>query len=426
MSPAHAAALDFDTDAVPFSARLAEKHMGARLRTMDRRAHPRLPAHALEWLRGARLRHGPDVTLVDLSVGGALLEADVQLRPGSLLTLEIDGTVLNAAVQLEVLRCQVARLRDATATYRGACAFRTPLDLAAFVSQKPDRRDDFIGFDEALARLIGRAGGAGPALDSQSLLQVLEALQARARRAAGDRVGARFAEILADIMPGLRQGAPPSRLAASVEHLARVAAAEASAGERDAQLAALGGKLLVLVQRVDAVIGAVDPSASTVAAIPPAGAAPATPTPDDSPRTAPPQGAAGQSSWQKIVVRYRNGELLKGYSHDFSPGRQHFSLWPSIAAARGERILIPVTRLKAVFFVRDFAGNAGYVAREVDDQKRQGRRIEVTFADNEVLRGTTLNYRPDGAGFFVIPLDPASNNLRIFVAHAAVRRVCFP
>jgi hypothetical protein len=39
----------------------------------------------------------------------------------------------------------------------------------------------------------------------------------------------------------------------------------------------------------------------------------------------------------------------------------------------------------------------------------------VTFADGEAILGTTLNYRPDGQGFFVSPADPGTNNTRIFV-----------
>ena len=74
-----------------------------------------------------------------------------------------------------------------------------------------------------------------------------------------------------------------------------------------------------------------------------------------------------------------------------------------------------MARLKAVFFVRDFNGNPAYRERKVFDGAGQGRRVEVTFADGEVIVGTTLNYRPDGQGFFLSPADPAANNTRIFV-----------
>jgi hypothetical protein len=44
------------------------------------------------------------------------------------------------------------------------------------------------------------------------------------------------------------------------------------------------------------------------------------------------QPAIQTSAWQKIVVRYQEGQILKGYTHDFSPARPQFSLWPSVNA----------------------------------------------------------------------------------------------
>jgi len=130
--------------------------------------------------------------------------------------------------------------------------------------------------------------------------------------------------------------------------------------------------------------------------------------------------------WQKIVVRYAEGQLLKGYTHDFNPARSQFSLWPSPLATPQDRVIVPLARLKGVFFVRDFAGNPAYVERTDTDHPQHGRRIEVTLLDNEVIAGRTLNYRPDGYGFFVMPADPLANNIRVFVVATAVRQVRFP
>jgi hypothetical protein len=126
------------------------------------------------------------------------------------------------------------------------------------------------------------------------------------------------------------------------------------------------------------------------------------------------------------VVRHADGQILKGYTQDFHPSRPQFSLWPSIHATPKERIVVRVARLKAVFFVRDFNGNPSYQERKTFGAARgQGRRVEVTFSDGEVVLGTTLNYRPDGQGFFVTPADPAANNTRVFVVATALRRVRF-
>jgi hypothetical protein len=131
------------------------------------------------------------------------------------------------------------------------------------------------------------------------------------------------------------------------------------------------------------------------------------------------------SGWQKIVVRYREGRLLKGFTHDFHPSRTQFSLWPSVNSAPGERMYVPTSQLKAVFFVRDFEGNPLYTEDRIFDTGAGGRRLEVTFADDEVLIGSTLSYRPDGVGFFVSPADSRGNNLRVFVVSGAIRHVRF-
>jgi hypothetical protein len=149
--------------------------------------------------------------------------------------------------------------------------------------------------------------------------------------------------------------------------------------------------------------------------------------PQAAPSDIPTRESAGQatSAFQKIVARQADGTILKGYTQDFHPSRAQFSLWPSINATPKERVVVPVARLKAVFFVRDFNGNPKYQERKAFGARGQGRRVEVTFSDGEIVLGTTLNYRPDGLGFFVSPADPAANNTRIFVVTAALRRVRF-
>ena len=137
--------------------------------------------------------------------------------------------------------------------------------------------------------------------------------------------------------------------------------------------------------------------------------------------------AAAAAAWQKIVVRYREGSTLKGYTVDFHPSRGHFSLWPSVDAhAKRPACMVPLARLKALFFVKTFDGNKWHVAAESPHAASAGREIEVTFFDKEVVRGTTLGYRPDGVGFFITPLDSGSNNQRVFVVNSAVHQVKFP
>jgi hypothetical protein len=70
--------------------------------------------------------------------------------------------------------------------------------------------------------------------------------------------------------------------------------------------------------------------------------------------------------------------------------------------------------LKAVFFVKKFDGNPDYKERKEFTEKDspQGRKVEVAFADGEIMQGSVLGYNPKEIGFFLFPVDPLSNNLR--------------
>lgn len=129
----------------------------------------------------------------------------------------------------------------------------------------------------------------------------------------------------------------------------------------------------------------------------------------------------------KVIARYVNGKVLKGCTHDFFPNKQIFRISPSTNDPLKEGTRIQILDLKALFFVRDFAGDPSYNEKKYFSQNKQlhGRKIEVTFKDGEVLIGTTVGYTPDRLGFFIVPADPKSNNLRVFIISAAVKKVRF-
>jgi hypothetical protein len=126
----------------------------------------------------------------------------------------------------------------------------------------------------------------------------------------------------------------------------------------------------------------------------------------------------------KVVVAYLDGRRLKGYTNDFSPVRDQFFLFPEGADPKpGERgTPVRVAELKAVFFVKDFVGNA--VPRQAAAAAPlPGRKIEVNFADSEKLVGSSVAYNPRSLGFFMQPANTADNNERIFVINRNVKQV---
>jgi len=135
-----------------------------------------------------------------------------------------------------------------------------------------------------------------------------------------------------------------------------------------------------------------------------------------------PRGGASPS-WQKVVARFRDGHLVRGYTADFHPSKPQLHL--SAEPHSSDTLFLQLSQLKALFFVRDFTGDQARVDRQEFGSAPQGRKVVVTFHDGETLLGSTLGYRGEGNGFFVHPADPRSNNLRVFVAPGATQQVRF-
>jgi hypothetical protein len=123
----------------------------------------------------------------------------------------------------------------------------------------------------------------------------------------------------------------------------------------------------------------------------------------------------------QVVVRYRDGALLKGTTKNFVPARDGFH----VQTASGETVPVSQAQLKAIFFVRNLAGDP----KRSDTNEFNpawpalGRKLRVEFADGEVLVGTTQGWQPNRPGFFMFPADVRSNNERCFIITAATRQV---
>lgn len=127
----------------------------------------------------------------------------------------------------------------------------------------------------------------------------------------------------------------------------------------------------------------------------------------------------------KIVAHYADGRIVKGHAEDFLPGGPSFRLRP--LSDPDKFLEIVVEDLKGVCFVRDFAGDPQYQEQKnfPPGMEPTGKAVEVTFNDGEILLGSTEDYDLKRPGFFVVPADPRSNNLRIFAVSRAVRKVRF-
>ena len=76
----------------------------------------------------------------------------------------------------------------------------------------------------------------------------------------------------------------------------------------------------------------------------------------------------------KIVIRFADGRIEKGYSQDFFPNKPMFHLFKNLSKGAANQKEIHVAELKAVFFVKTFAGNPDYKERKrfVEGDTSQG------------------------------------------------------
>lgn len=131
----------------------------------------------------------------------------------------------------------------------------------------------------------------------------------------------------------------------------------------------------------------------------------------------------------KTVAHYADGKILKGFIQDFYPSKPFFHLVPATTgfSSTDEVVKVRIEQLKAVFFVRDFAGNPSYNERKsfAAGERPPGRKVRVVFKDGEWMVGSTVGYEPRRPAFFLTPADPQSNNRSVFAVAAAVVSVRF-
>ena len=129
----------------------------------------------------------------------------------------------------------------------------------------------------------------------------------------------------------------------------------------------------------------------------------------------------------KVVVRYADGRIIKGYTENFLPTKPSFLVRPTEDGTSIDPVEVSIRDLKAVFFVRDFVGDPNHMERKdfSDGVDAPGILLKVNFKDGEVIIGSALSYDPQRPGFFISPADSKGNNLAIFVVSQSVIQVIY-
>lgn len=119
-------------------------------RLFERRQFPRMPIADHHGPVMARVRPGRDVELIDVSRGGALVQATARLMPGSQVELHIAVGPWRWNGAALVVRCHVSALSfEERVRYRAAFRFVRPMD--------PGSHDEF----EAALRGAGASSARG-------------------------------------------------------------------------------------------------------------------------------------------------------------------------------------------------------------------------------------------------------------------------
>ena len=123
----------------------------------------------------------------------------------------------------------------------------------------------------------------------------------------------------------------------------------------------------------------------------------------------------------QVVIAFLSGRRARGYVFDFLPTRDRCRLFPSQTAKQEEGEQVNLSELKAIFFLREPAGETATPLPATTSVNR--RKLEVIFADKERLEGTSEGYSRDRLGFFMVPDDPTGKIIRVFVVNANVKSV---
>lgn len=416
----------------------------------ERRAHRRHAAEEIPFVNKVRLKYGPAVALIDLSIGGAQIQTtNFRLQPGSTLVLEITGSRGDVSVPARVLRCQLASLLPEP-VYRGALAFKRELDLQALgapdpATESPERSPDDAEADDArldpaseaaqlrrgLARLA--LGETSSSASAEALLEpmigALDAAYRTLETAAGRRAGPALSEELADLFNAVataleRRPTAAALMAAIEEHLRHVVPARAiRMADASAVGQAVGTEAILLsvprlspdgptlrlavefdegAELIELHLQILKAGIQLVAIAGELGRLNGA----DRPlviRSAEPLPAG----WSRVMVEYSDRQTRTGYTHDFVPERGHLTISPEPVASPNNRVMLPFTELKAIFFADGGAGRAAesHPGDTPPAPVAQRRRVRVTFRDREQLVGTIAGEGTATPGFFLASSD---------------------
>ncbi len=135
-------------------------------------------------------------------------------------------------------------------------------------------------------------------------------------------------------------------------------------------------------------------------------------------------GRAESSSPPKVVIRLLDGSLVKGIIVSPCQPRSNLPRLIKIRTIEGKLVPVALSDTKAIFYVKDLAGNRDYREKKhfIGQPEIKGLWIRLHFRDHEDIEGIIPNSLASfvGSGFYFKPPDPRSNNELIYVNKKAL------
>ena len=103
--------------------KLPAHERGSEEPVTEKRTSPRLPASSISSLKSVRLVAGPEVTLINISRGGALIETDALLVPHSSIAIRLVTADAAFLLRGRVLRSRASSFQGSALLYQSALAF---------------------------------------------------------------------------------------------------------------------------------------------------------------------------------------------------------------------------------------------------------------------------------------------------------------
>jgi len=133
------------------------RERGAEETVAEKRTSPRLPPSSISNLKSVRLVAGPEVTLINISRGGALIETDALLVPHSSIAIRLVTADAAFLLRGRVLRSRASSFKESALLYQSALSFDEELP---FLDKPQDQPQASAAPEEAFLQ-----AGEGEAID---------------------------------------------------------------------------------------------------------------------------------------------------------------------------------------------------------------------------------------------------------------------